>query len=128
MLAMLSLTTEGTVMDRTPPTGPPGALLAADVARLFTGERRKSNPAAGEYKTGTVHTYLIHSSSELMNGRKRRYADNPMPHPRGYLGAGNRFPWWSQDQAAELVEWFHSRAGQGHGRGGWPAGRPRRKA
>lgn len=98
---------------------PPGTLLAADVARIFTEERRSKNPDTDEMKADTVLSYL-RASQRPLTGKPRRYTSNPMPAPAGRV---SRVPWWREDQEAALRAWFNSRAGQGHGRGGRYAGR-----
>jgi hypothetical protein len=105
-----------------PRRSPPGVLRAADVAELWTIERRKTNPDAPAYKQTTPLVYLRESQKTLVNGRPRRYASVPMPAPAGRMGLT---PWWHKDQTEALLAWWRNRPGYGHGRGGWPAGRPR---
>lgn len=108
-----------------PRRSPPGVLRAADVAELWTIERRKTNPDAPAYKQTTPLVYLRESQKTLVNGRPRRYASVPMPAPAGRMGLT---PWWHKEQTEELLQWFRNRPGHGHGRGGPRAGSKRRAA
>jgi hypothetical protein len=125
MLALETPTTEGHSMADMTPKPPPGVLSAADVAELWTIERRKARPDAPAYKPTTVLMYLRESQKTLVDGRPRRYAGNPMPAPAGRFGL---MPWWRVNQREELLDWYRSRPGHGHGRGGRWAGRRRRTA
>lgn len=122
MVALERPTTKGTCMADMSTRIPKGVLRAADVADLWTQERRKHIPEAPAYKAATVLSYLKESQPSPAGGKPHRYADNPMPPPAGRFGL---MPWWKTSQREELLTWFRQRAGQGHGRGGWPAGRPR---
>lgn len=124
MLVLQCPTTEGSAMADMTSKSPPGVLRAEDVADLWTAERRKARPDAPAYKAVTVLTYLRESQQSLKGpGQRRRYASHPMPTPAGRFGL---MPWWLNAQREELLDWFRNRPGQSHGRGGWPAGRPRR--
>ncbi len=151
MLALECPTTEGTQMaaDMTR-KGPPGVLSAADVADIWTDVARKRHqervrererlnkerrerglaplraiPPFREIKASTVLDYLRESQqTPRASGRARRYADHPMPSPAGRMGL---MPWWRNSQSGDLVAWVTKRPGRGHGTGGWPAGRPRRR-
>lgn len=151
MLALQSQTTEGSTtmadMTRTPP---PGILGAAEVARIWTQEARKQYgrrvaartrlnaertarglkpmpeiPPFREIKPETVLDYLRNSQPGPPAGQPRRYAKHPLPAPSGRFG---RMPWWPAHLEQQLRDWYNNRPGLGHGTGGWPAGRPRRKS
>lgn len=104
-----------------PTKSPPGTLLVADVARIWTEERRAKKPDAVSVRTETVLRYLGQSRQE--NGR---YKDKPMPLPEltggGYMGTSRQTPWWPADQEQALRDWWSSRPGHGHGTGGRYAG------
>jgi hypothetical protein len=124
MLALDTPTTEGPrLMADMTTKAPPGTLRAADVAALWTIERRKRDPDAPAYKSATVLLYLRESQQTLVGGKPRRYASHPVPPPAGRFGL---MPWWREAQREDLLQWWRDRPGHGHGRGGWPAGRPRR--
>lgn len=103
----------------TAPVGPPGALLVADVARIWTEERRKRKPGAPEVSPRTVLSYLKESRK---TSKFARYKNNPVPAPAGYLAANNRFVWWKAEQEQALRDWWANRPGHGHGTGGKRAG------
>jgi hypothetical protein len=126
MLALESPTTEGPYVADMTPKLPPGVLSAAAVADVLTAERRKKDPEAPAYRANTILDYLRESQQTLRSsGRPRRYAKHPVPSPAGRMGL---MPWWRKNQTKEWIDWYHQRPGRGHGRGGWPAGRARRKA
>lgn len=91
------------------PTGPPGVLRVADVAKIWG------------VMPGTVSAY-VKESKPTVGTRPGRYAANPMPAPT-YSGQGKKGPWWPDSQRQQLIDWFHSRPGLGHGTGGRRAGR-----
>lgn len=119
----------------TEPSHPPGMLLVADVAELWTSERRARRDAQLRRRYGTAdpakipaaltEPKQITTATVLTYLRRFRNTDTPVPEPRGRLGSHRRLPWWSTEQADELREWYRRRPGHGHGRGGWPAGTPR---
>jgi hypothetical protein len=151
MLALQCPTTEGPTMADMTPHSPPGVLSAADVAELWTAEARKRHeqkvaereqtnaqrllrklkllppvPPFQEIKARTVLDYLRESQqTRRAGGTQRRYANHPVPAPAGRFGL---MPWWHNSQKTELIDWYRNRPGQGHGTGGWRAGRPRKKA
>lgn len=128
---------------------PPGVLSAADVAALWTEVARKQHaarvqarerenterrlrklkprPAISDFKPLSARTVLVYlresQDTPLPGGRVRRYAEHPMPAPAGRFGL---MPWWNTGQRDDLIRWFTDRPGRDSGRGGWPAGRPRR--
>lgn len=135
MLALDSRTTEDTVMVDLKRKLPPGVLLAADVARIFSEEALKKHRERESKRNGLNETRLAKGlkpwpvvpdfqplKSETVLAYRRRYPD--MPAPAGRIG---QVPWWHAEQERPLRDWFNGRAGQDHGRGGWPAGRPRKK-
>ena len=105
------------------PKAPPGTLLVADVARIWSEERRRRKPGAPDVSTHTVLAYLKES-----RGEAGRYTNKPVPEPAGYLAANNRFVWWRADQEQALRDWWNDRPGQGHGTGGRRAGSTRAKS
>lgn len=151
MLALANRTTEGPEMTHQPThtQAPPGVLLLADVARIFTEEARKQYdqrvakleeknarrrlkglgvfPPLREF-TGitaeTARTYLK-QSKPMFGSKPGRYADNPMPPPAGRIGTARQVPWWPAGDEQKLRDWFNSRPGYDHGTGGRYAGRTR---
>jgi hypothetical protein len=99
------------------PSAPPGTLLVADVARIWSEERRQQRSGAPDIKPGTVLAYLKES-----RGVAGRYTNKPMPEPDGYLAGNRRFVWWRAEREQALRDWWNDRPGQGHGTGGARAG------
>lgn len=124
MVALETRTTEGSLMADMTPGNPRGVLRAADVAELWTVERRKRDPDAPAYKATTVLSYLK-ESTPAADGKPHRYVARPMPAPAGRIGV---VPWWRTSQRRELIDWWRNRPGHGHGTGGPRAGSKRRAA
>lgn len=107
-------------MAETHTKSPPGVLLVADVARIWTEERRRARPDAPDIRYATVLSYMKES-------RSGRYTSNPMPlpetHDGGYLNTSRQAPWWPASAERALRDWFNGRPGHGHGTGGRYAGR-----
>lgn len=94
--------------DTPAPATPPGVLHVADVARMWG------------VQPGTVSAYLKQSKATV-GDKPGRYASNPVPAPK-YSGQGKKGPWWPEVQRQQLIDWFASRPGLGHGTGGRRAG------
>jgi hypothetical protein len=84
-------------------------LFPEDVAALWTEERRKvEGPDAPAVTVDRVHDFARWSKPTPEGARrKHRYADHPMPYPRGKRGA--RQPAWHADQEEDLRAFWHDR-------------------
>lgn len=101
--------------------GPPGSLIPADVARIFTEEAQKAKPGRDPIKVPTVWSYVKESRT-----KGGRYYTNPMPLPDGYTGQNFQGPWWLAEREQALRDWWNSRSTSAHGRGGPRAGSKRK--
>lgn len=89
-----------------------GLLFPKHVAGIWTEERRKQNPDAPAVDVVTVHNYLRFSKPTPPGVKfPNRYADNPMPEPKGRIG--EKQPAWLAEQEPELRAWWNNRKGQG---------------
>lgn len=79
------------------------------VAIIWTEERRKAEgPDAPEVPVDFVYDFLRWSKPTPAGARiPHRYADHPMPYPRGTRGP--RQPGWHADQIDDLRAFWHDR-------------------
>ena len=83
-------------------------LFPEDVAEIWTEERRKTDPDAPAVPVDRVHDFLRWSKPTPAGvKRKHRYADHPMPYPRGIRG--KKQPAWHGDQEDDLRAFWHDR-------------------
>ncbi len=80
----------------------PELVYVPDVARFWTEERRRDNPAAPEISEATVWSYHKESWT-VVNGR---YRETPMPQAKR---AGKKVMYWYPEEEPALRAWFRTK-------------------
>lgn len=88
-----------------------GLLFPEDVARIWTEERRKTDPDAPPVAVRTVWSYRSKANSTSTNPDTARYAGNPMPP--ALASRSKRHVAWYAEQEKDLRDWWNNRPGPG---------------